>query len=183
MAARCLLIAAVFAFSGLRCASAGQMVVNEEYGFEATTPEGFPTCFGLSGSHIHGVYTRLDGKGCDDPRGEAYLSFWADYNAGFKPSVRAYMSGSSACKGTRPSRVGVRLSIGGLPTWRCVRKRENGSREMVLVAATGRWDAGFETTAPHLIYTLSFGTTEQRQTADQALFDAFRGSIVLRKPR
>jgi len=185
-----LLIALLLSLSFVNGVAAGQSkaqpVELEEWGVKVIIPDGLPVCFGDSGTHVHGVYTRLDKKGCKDAEDGPYLSLWADYNVAFQSNALEILHGAS-CSNVAPSwaRGEWTNAIAGLRTALCRVDHTDGKTNIVLAAQSGIWGEGFEEESdkPHFNYTVSFASSKPRLERDLKTFKAFLKSIVITKPR
>jgi len=156
-------------------------VENKEYGFRVTIPSGFPVCYGDSGTHVHGVGTRLDKKACKDNRPGPSFSIWADYNANFMPTALEALRDNPECDDVPPAWAAAEWNnaIGGLRTAICRVDRPDGTTDLTLNAQAGKWPEGFEeeTGKPYINYTVYFGTTKNRLENDLKTFKSFLKSI------
>jgi hypothetical protein len=154
------------------CARSGRVVTNEEFGFTAAIPHGFPVCYGDSGTHVHGVGTVLDGGACDG--GGPALSVWADYNT-YDAEDPAALLPDECQRGTTDEG----WYLGDLPTTSCQIARPDGSVQLILVAQ-GAPDP--DERVPVINYTVSLATTRARLAKDIELFRAFVASVRIAPP-
>ncbi|HEY8571284.1 hypothetical protein [Phenylobacterium sp.] len=165
---------------------AAERISNDEYGFSVELPDGSPVCWGESGTHVHGVGTRLAGQDCAQPGPS--LSLWADYNSAFLPDARHVLRYEGRCAGPKAAwaRGEWRHAVGGLRTAMCHYERADGAVELVLIGQTTRTEGGWgkaEDKTPHIFHTVRLVTTKARYERDLEVFRRFVRSIRISPPR
>ena len=165
-----------------RSAVQGRDFENKEYSFRVSIPNGLPVCVGESGTHPHGVGTRLDKKSCDEKESGPAFSIWADYNAAFQVNALVRLQNGTSCgNSTVAWAQQAWQSIGGLKTAMCQVQHSDGKVEIVLASQAGRWGPSFgdEKDLPRINYTVYLYTTKSRMNDDIELFRAFLKSIKI----
>lgn len=171
--------------------STGAPMVLEEYGVSARFPAGAHVCYGLSGPHAHGFYTRLgDQRAACWPSRNAppvsAISIRADYNTAFYKTLE-----EASGEGCRTTGVGDHLTapdgrpfrLKGFASRVCERAEANGGFSIEVTAMAGRWRGDDEEAdTPYIIYTARLTTTSDRLAADKVLFQRFLDGLVLRPP-
>lgn len=162
-------------------AAAAKRVGVEEFGVSVMLPAGARLCYGESGTHVHGIYTLLDGQDCGSSRHGPALGVWANYNAAFAPDAVAYLQAYDDCADTGPRWDGEwRSAVGGLPTAYCQRVLPDGRIVVALMGQSAPWGPGFgdeEGRTPRLFYHVWLHTTPSRRERDLATFRTFVRSI------
>jgi hypothetical protein len=172
--------------------STGAPMVLEEYGVSARFPAGAHVCYGLSGPHAHGFYTRLgDQRAACWPSRNAppvsAISIWGDGNSAFYKTLEE--ASGEACRTTG---VGDHLTapdgrpfrLKGFASRVCERAEANGGFSIEVTAMAGRWGGDDEEAdTPYVIYTAGLTTTSDRFAADRRVFQRFLDGLVLTPPR
>jgi hypothetical protein len=165
--------------------STGAPMVLEEYGVSARFPAGAHVCYGLSGPHAHGFYTRLgDQRAACWPSRNAppvsAISIWGDGNSAFYKTLEE--ASGEACRTTGPDGRPFRLK--GFASRVCERAEANGGFSIEVTAMAGRWGGDDEEAdTPYVIYTAGLTTTSDRFAADRRVFQRFLDGLVLTPPR
>jgi len=167
--------------------STGAPMVLEEYGIAARFPADARVCYGLSGPHAQGFYTRLgDQRAACWPSRDApavsAISIWADYNSAFYKTLEEARGDACRTKGVGDhlnAPDGRPFRLMGLASRACERAGANGVFSIEVTAMAGRWGGDDEDAdAPYVIYTASLTTTSDRLAADTVVFQRFLDGLV-----
>jgi hypothetical protein len=175
----------------LAMVSTGAPMVLEEYGISARFPAESRVCYGLSGPHAHGFYTRLGDQraACwpsrDFPHASA-ISIWGDGNSAFYKTLEEARGEDCRTTGvgnhlTAPDGRPFRLKR--LASRVCERAEANGGFSIEVTAMAGRWGGSDEDAdTPYVIYRAGLTTTPDRLAADKVVFQRFLDGLVLTPP-
>ena len=171
--------------------STGAPMVLEEYGISARFPAGSRVCYGLSGPHAHGFYTRIGDirEACytsDDPPDDSALSIWADYNAAEWRKLEQLRFDRCRVDDTgddllRPN--GAPLELKGLRSEACEVVHSDGRLTIEVHAFAGRWSQdSVGRDIPYVSYSAALSTTREKLPKDKAVFARFLDDLALTAP-
>jgi hypothetical protein len=159
---------------------AGGAVENQEFGFKASIPDGFPICMSHTATHIHGAGTVLIGNDCENRERGPTLGIWVDYNTTFDENALEALR--DLCPGgTVGWAEGEWIdAVGGLKTAMCRTDQSDGRITIKLVAQAGKWSDSMDVDdAPKFNYKVYLDSTTLRIDSDLQVFKGFLRSIEI----
>jgi hypothetical protein len=170
-------------------ASSVQPQRNDEFGIEATFPEGGRVCITRSGSHPLGFFAWYGGRptDCNTTRGDqraSVLAVYAYYNSAFEGPARRLLSEECSTPAARwRGEIDLRgLSFRGFASAACAFRKPDGSIHVEVVAQGGQSYAD-RRIYPRINYTAALITRVDRRARDMAMFRRFLSDIRIAPPR